>query len=217
MPRREINFIANNYYHVFTKTIDHHMVFDTNNANHFLKTIQYYLQIQRQRSLSWTIRNGGEIYRHQTKQYGKIAGYCIMPNHFHLLIKQNKYITISEYISLILNSFTRYYNTHKVRKGPLFITPFKAVEIHTYQQFIHVSRYIHLNPFSSGLVNSYEELIQYPYSSLKTYESSDSNISFIYKRDIFSSFTQKSYIQFVLGNADYQRRLERHKKQRKSF
>lgn len=110
-------------------------------------------------------------------------------------------------MSDILNSITRYYNVLHKRKGPLFLPQFRSQVILSREQLIHVSRYIHLNPYSSGLVNQLHELESYPLSSFREYLT-DENIC---NCEIVLSQMQdraEAYRKFVLDNADYQKTLE---------
>lgn len=109
----------------------------------------------------------------------------------------------------ILNSFTRYYNSRSKRKGSVFLTPFRSRKVVSDEQFIHTSRYIHLNPYSAGLASSFDELINYPYSSLKEYINKNEE-KICSTKDILAMFggDRKRYKEFVLNNAEYQRTLE---------
>ena len=95
-----------------------------------------------------------------------IISFCLMPNHFHFLLRQNIDNGISKFIGLFENSFTRYFNTRHERVGPLFLDQFKSIRMETDEQLMHVSRYIHLNPYTSYVVKDVDSLIKYPYSSL---------------------------------------------------
>ncbi|MCX7881499.1 MAG: transposase, partial [Patescibacteria group bacterium] len=138
----------------------------------------------------------------------KIICYCLMPNHYHLLLQQKSKEGISRFISQFQNSFTRYFNTKNKRKGHLFEGQFKAVRVETEEQLIHLSRYIHLNPFSSYVVKKIDDLYSYPYFSFKEYL--DIEKGFCDKEVIFSYFKdKKKYEEFVVNQADYQRNLEK--------
>lgn len=130
-----------------------------------------------------------------------------MPNHFHFLLRQIKDGGISKLIGNFTNSYTRYINTKQERAGPLFTGKFKSVRIETQQQLLHVSRYIHLNPYTSFVVKDTEGLRQYPYSSFPEFiGKTDSQLCM--KEDILAGFKNpKQYEQFVLDQADYQRTL----------
>lgn len=85
-------------------------------------------------------------------QHLEIISYCLMPNHFHLLVKQVIDHGIVKCLNNFSNSYTRYFNIRHDRVGPLFQGRFKAVRIETDEQLLQVSRYIHLNPVASSLI-----------------------------------------------------------------
>src|SRR5438132_12702278 len=91
-----------------------------------------------------------------------------MPNHFHFILKQRKENGISIFISLLINSYTKYFNTKYTRVGALLQGAFKSVIVESDEQLIHLSRYVHLNPRVSGLTKNLES---YPWSSYKEYLS----------------------------------------------
>ena len=132
-----------------------------------------------------------------------------MPNHFHLLIKQLKDGGTSEFISKLINSYTKFYNIKFNRVGPLFQGQFKAVLIKSDEQLIYVSRYIHLNPISSFLV---KDLNKYEWSSYKEYIEGIKG--FCQKEEILGFFKDtKSYQKFVLNQIEYAQTLEKIKHQ----
>lgn len=128
-----------------------------------------------------------------------------MPNHFHFLIKQLKEGGITEFISKLSNSYTKYYNTKHTRVGPLLQGEFKAVLVESNEQFIHLSRYIHLNPIASLLVKNLKD---FRWSSYEEYINNTHGICA--KEEILNSFkTPQDYEQFVLDQVSYAQSLER--------
>jgi putative transposase len=69
-------------------------------------------------------------------------------------------------MSNVLNSYTRHFNNRTRRRGPLWQSRFKSVEVETDEQLIHLTRYIHLNPTTSNLAKKAEE---WEYSSYKEF------------------------------------------------
>lgn len=137
-----------------------------------------------------------------------IICFCLMPNHFHLLLNQLKDNGISKFMANLQNSFTRYFNTKHERIGHLLQGQFKAVLIEDDNQLLHVSRYIHLNPYSSYVVKDLESLEQYLWSSFPEYLGKVA-AEICNKEIILSQFKdKKDYKKFVFDQADYQRRLE---------
>jgi len=135
-----------------------------------------------------------------------MIAYVLMPNHFHFLLRQNTNSSISHYMKRVLDSYTKYFNTRYKRVGPLFQGQFKAVHIDSNNQLLHVSRYIHLNPYTSRIVHSMSGLFKYPWSSLRDYvKRGDTQLD---TEPILLSFTkQNSYMEFIRNQADYQRNL----------
>jgi putative transposase len=134
-----------------------------------------------------------------------IICFCLMPNHFHLILRQEKDNGIKQFIQRVSNSFAHYFNVKYKRRGHVFEGSFKAVRVETEEQLNHLSRYIHLNPVTSYLVKDPHD---YPHSSYKVYigeETSDIiDCSFVLNH--FSSFEE--YKKFVLSQKDYQRTLK---------
>lgn len=217
MPIRENGFVPERIYHIFNKTIDGNKAFvSRDSCRHFIQLLQYYrssnvrVRFSRYRSLPISIRS--EIYAEIIQPASfmvNILAFCLMPNHYHLLLKQNSINGISQYMSVVQNAFTRRANIQESRTGPLFLTQFKAVEVKSDDQLKHVSRYIHLNPYSSHLISSKTRLSEYEYSSYHSYISGN-NDNIIDDSPVMSLFNDNrhKYEQFVMDNADYQERLE---------
>ena len=133
-----------------------------------------------------------------------------MPNHFHYLLQQKVDGGITEFVSKISNSYTKYFNTKNERVGPILQGEFKSVLVETDEQLIHLSRYIHLNPLVSYLTDNLES---YPWSSHPEYVGIN-RTSFCSKDIILKQFkSSEDYKQFVLDQEDYGRKLERIKHQ----
>ena len=130
-----------------------------------------------------------------------------MPNHFHLLLKQIKRKGISSFISNFQNSYAKYFNARHQRTGSLFQNPFKAVLVEDEGQLLHLSRYIHLNPYSSLVVKKKNDVLNYPWSSFIQYKNQKN--SFCQPEVVLDKFDSlKDYEKFVLDRADYQKTLE---------
>lgn len=217
MPGREESLTNGNIYHIFNKSIESKKVFGlAGDCNRFLQSINYYRSVKASIRFSNLDKLAPEIQRRiliniSLKKYFQVETlcYCLMPTHFHFLLKQKRDTGISKFISDSLNSFTRYYNLKNGRKGPIFLPRFKAVKVRSENQLIHVSRYIHLQPYSAELITNKTNLLSYPWSSFKEYlfwsRKSLSSPDYILK--IFGNNRQR-YKKFVLSHADYQKTLE---------
>ena len=128
-----------------------------------------------------------------------------MPNHFHFLLQQKVDGGITDFVSKISNSYTKYFNTKNQRIGPLLQGEFKSVYIETNEQLIHVSRYIHLNPLVSFLTDNLET---YQWSSYLEYLKEVKNNT-CSKGIILDQFkSPQDYKQFVLDQENYGKKLE---------
>lgn len=214
MPGRNIPLVKEQIYHVFNRGIDHRPTYTCKREyQRALETIKYYRYSSPPVKLAVYFGLGVDardkiIRRLQTcKQLVTFLSYCFMPNHFHFLLKQETEDGISKFMSNFQNSYTRYFNIFHERKGPLFLDQFKAVRVETDDQLLHLSRYILLNPYSSCVVKSFLDVETYPWSSIKEYFGGRKDFCEI---NLVMSFfkSSKAYKDFVLDQADYQRRLE---------
>lgn len=223
MPLRETPIKTGKIFHVFNKTLDEVRVFEDSFYCYYFMKIAYFYRSQIPKISYSTFRRSTNLNERlrickilETKNSHrlKILAYCLMPNHYHFLLKQTKDQGIEQFISNITNSMTRYYNTKHERMGPIFLPRFKAVEVGTVAQLIHVSRYIHLNPFSSEIVKNLSGLHKYPWSSYSSYlDRKNDKIRLVDCRLILDWFSRnkEDYRQFVDQHAQYQRYLEKFK------
>ena len=137
----------------------------------------------------------------------EILCYCLMPNHFHFLLRQLKERGITRFMTRFTDSYAKYFNTKHKRNGPLFQGRFKAVRIEDDNQLLHVSRYIHLNPVVSYVV-SVDQLDAYPWSSMGEYLGLHKN-QLSNKDLILGQFKDaKAYRSFVHDQIDYAKTLQ---------
>ena len=82
----------------------------------------------------------------------KLHAYCLMNNHFHLLI-ESTHMTPSKIMQIIQQRYSRYFNRTYQKEGHVFQSRFFASKIQDSDHLLNVSRYIHLNPVAAGLAN----------------------------------------------------------------
>ncbi len=97
----------------------------------------------------------------QEKMPFQLHSYCLMSNHFHLLLTTYE-MEIGKIMQLILGNYARYFNRKYGYKGHLFEDRYVSGLIRTTNQLLKISRYIHMNPVKAGIVHRPED---YPYSS----------------------------------------------------
>jgi len=205
MPRREPSFFTNEIYHIFNRGVEKRKVFLTGrDYSHFLETLAYYLNPITK--LSRRPKKGKGNLQNPDGRLVDVLCYCLMPNHFHLLLRQRAELGISTYMRRALNSFARYFNTKNDRVGPLFQGAFKAVRVESDEQLLHVSRYIHLNPLVDGLIERLEDNLWSSYREYVGYQSHSAlplDVEFVLSH--FSS--KETYKNFVLDQVDYAKTL----------
>lgn len=216
MPtNRKCVFANDEIYHIFNRGVEKRPTFtDKRELDRGIKTLDFYrfanLPLKLSKFLvlpeSERVKFAQNLYRKSEKLI-EIICYCLMPNHFHFLVKQMKKNGVSTFSANFTNSYTKYFNTKHERVGPLFQGLFKAVRVESDEQLIHVSRYIHLNPVSSFLINT-DQLGDYRWSSYPEYLDISQN-KIADKEIVLDMFSSKeAYREFVMSQVDYARQLE---------
>lgn len=129
--------------------------------------------------------------------------YILMPNHFHLLLKQLIDKGTTNYLHRIATSLTNYFNKKNERVGPLFQGAFKYKRVESEEQLLYLSKYIHRNPTESSQtkIAAVDDLLNYRWSSLPNYLSGSND--FLLKDPILGTFPSPAkYRQFVLEDYD---------------
>lgn len=207
MPR-QIFFENQKYYHIYNRGVAKQKIFsDPRDHKRLLTTFSFYLEQSPKTRLSLADKKELRIINITTpkKPLVEILCYCLMPNHFHLLIKQLKDNGISIFMRRSIDSYTKYYNIKYNRVGPLFQGRFKTVVIETDEQLLHLSRYIHLNPFTSKLA---DDAANYEWSSYQFYLENDT-IRLCHPKFILDlTDSNNNYTEFVNDYAEYIQSIE---------
>ncbi len=216
MPYRKIPLVSQEIYHIFNRSIAKQPIFlDRRDYQRIIELINFYryqnlpLRFSHYKRLDTDKRQKllAEIQK-TLKPRVEILAFCIMPNHIHLLLKAVADNAITKFMSDIQNSYSKYFNLKYDRTGSLFQSMFKAVRIETDEQLIHVSRYIHLNPVTSYIIN-FNSLKDYSWSSFQLYLSGqpDSLINTIPVMEHFKN--KEDYRIFTENQVEYQRELDK--------
>ncbi len=214
MTTRKIILVNNEFYHIYNQTVGDEIIFaKKHNFNRAISLINFYRfkpQISYSRFKDFPFEKQKEIFSviSSTPPLVEIYAFCFMPNHYHFLLRQISNDGIDSFISNFQNSFSKYYNKKQERRGALFCHSYKRVRIETEEQFIHLSRYIHLNPVTAYLIKL-EELEAYSYTSFSHYMGKKF-FNFLSEEWISNYFkTADRYKKFVYNQADYQQRLQK--------
>ena len=210
---RRLVFINSYIYHVFNRGVERRTIFSNQkDYQRFLNILNYYFPSKVPIRFSKFASLPPLLQQDYRKKFPNLPtridllAFCLMPNHFHLLVQQTERSGVTKFMSDISNSYARYFNTKYKREGPLFQGPFKAVLIETDEQLMHISRYIHLNPFVSALVNL-KNIHTYPWSSLQNYMGKKTPVTVKSQKTLSYFPSPKAYMKFVEDQADYAKEL----------
>lgn len=206
MSFRKEPLVNDYYYHIFNRGVEKRAIFlDTQDHIRFLELLYYYQFGDPKPSFSQQKRFPKNNFENNPRII-EITCYCLMPNHFHLDLKQLQENGIEQFLMKVLDSYTKYFNEKYKRVGPLFQGRFKSKIITNEEQLLHLTRYIHLNPCSAGLVNKPED---YEYSSYKEYIYYPQYKGICNPKPILSFFKNpNAYKIFVEDNIDYAKKLK---------
>jgi len=206
-------------YHVYNRGVDgreifmddgdrirflHHLYF-CNDINHKLKNFTYYCT-----------RNKGDddialrtFARAPHKPLVELMVFALMPNHYHLMLRQVVERGISRFMHALGTAYTNFFNEKYERSGSLFQSKYKYVPVTEDGHLIHLPHYIHLNPLpvvaEQGLVSgveAWERLLEYRWSSLRDYQGKHNYPSLIEQRFVAELFgTREQYQRDVRASA----------------
>ncbi|MBA3678915.1 transposase [Candidatus Saccharibacteria bacterium] len=181
-------YVDEGIYHAYNRGVEKRNIFiDTQDYKQFLRIINDILVDPQYR-----IIKKGEIPRKNYFNCIELYSYCLMPNHFHLLLKQQNAQDMQAFMRSLLTSYSMYFNIKYKRVGRLFQGIYKAAMVSTDDQLIHTSRYIHLNPVELKMLFEY-----YPYSSYQCYANQTSS-NFVNTSKILTYFSNSlEYVEFV--------------------
>ena len=151
---RLIKIAPDEYYHVFNRAVNKQVIFhDTGDYFRFLFLILYlqssvvFQQLGRKvkEFIQSRALDSGEEDEIIKKRRVEVVAFCIMPNHFHLIVKESDEGGIAAYMQRVLTSYSKYYNTKYEKSGHVFQGPYQVVHIADDPQLLHLSAYIHRN------------------------------------------------------------------------
>ena len=136
MPYRSDAFAQGQYYHLYNRGAGKGKIFfNVGNYAYLLQLVTRY----------W-------------KKYGvTVIAYCLMPNHYHFLLRQDTDVPLSLFMQVIFNSYVQAINIQQERTGALFEGRFKHKRVDKWEYLMMLSRYIHLNPVKAKLVTRPED------------------------------------------------------------
>jgi putative transposase len=143
MPYRRIQFCKGEYYHIYNRGANRQPIFRSDeNYRFLLRRVKEYI----------------------TQDAVAVIAYCLMPNHYHFLMRQDGDTSISNCIQSVFNSYTKAFNKMYTTSGTLFEGRFRSIHVDTDEYVTHLCRYIHRNPLD-GKQPLVQNLADWPYSN----------------------------------------------------
>jgi REP element-mobilizing transposase RayT len=181
MPYRKVEFVQGHFYHIYNRGVGRQPIF---------REGENYLFLLR-----------------RVKQYASsldvaVIAYCLMPNHYYFLLRQDGPQPAGWLPQRVFNSYTKAFNKRCGRTGTLLEGPYKAIHTDQESYLLHLCRYIHANPVRHGLVS---DLAQWPFSNYLEWIGARNGelVDRVFACEHFP--VAESYRQFVLdylGGAD---------------
>ncbi|KKR72790.1 MAG: hypothetical protein UU81_C0015G0014 [Microgenomates group bacterium GW2011_GWC1_41_8] len=205
-------YISEGYYHVYNRGVNKIDIFkDKLDYEVFLSYLKTYLLPQDKVNLFGNLNNLSLSSKERSrlitllrlKNYAskiELLTYCLMPNHYHFLVKQNDKNDLENFMRSLMTRYTKYFNTRYKRRGPLFEGRYKAVLIETDDQLLYLSRYIHRNPIKTRMTSTNISAVLRSQPSSYLVYIGDINQSWVKPTIILSNFAnhgQNSYKVFI--------------------
>lgn len=182
MPARNSvkTYIPIGYYHVYNRGVNKRSIFkDEQDYGVFLSYLKTYLSQRDDMHLRTIISDPAASQKEKASalstlqlsnyhQRVELLAYCLMVNHFHLLIKQTEANDMQSFLQSLLTRYTVYFNRRHKRTGGLFQGRYRAVLVDNDSQLLHLTRYIHRNPIATLASSKRSDLFCQP-SSYQNY------------------------------------------------
>jgi len=185
MSQRSLTLAEGETYHIYNRGTDKRTIYlDNADYKRFMELL--YLSNSSQAIVVRDIyRNHNSIYEYEKGDpLVAIGAYCLMPNHFHLLLNQLVDGGITKFMNKLCTSYAMYFNKKYQRTGALFQSKFKAEHAKTDNYLKYLYSYIHLNPVKlidpswkeegvKDAAKSFDFAASFQYSSLPDYLNQD--------------------------------------------
>lgn len=216
MPAKNLikEYEAGGYYHVYNRGVEKRIIFcDVEDYQKFIGLLKVYLTKQNLQGvtlkddLNRTISPSRAL--NNFSEEVELLAYCLMPNHFHMLMRQFTDRGMASFMQSLLTKYVIYFNKKYKRVGGLFQSTYKTVKITSEEQFTYITKYIHRNPLPDLPTRLHlEGLADYKYSSYGNYLGLFKQ-SWVKTEDVLSYFSKtnprNTYQAFVEETGDVSR------------
>lgn len=204
---RKTIFAEGEYYHIYNRGVEKRNIFPNDKDRWRFLTIMFLFQLDNHidnigrlvKNVQHLELNIEEFKITPSNRNVELICFCLMPNHYHLILKETKEKGISNFGQRLGNSYTKYFNTKYKRVGHLFSGNFQAAHITKDTYLKYLSSYIHNNP--KELDFQRENECKYMWSSLTDYVNSNRWGELLKPKIIMDQFKNKNdYLSFVKEN-----------------
>lgn len=141
---RKISFSEGEYYHVYNRGVEKRVTFVDDRDRKRFQSLLYLCNGTK--PVVHRLIQGKTLYEEDMgEKITALGAYKLMPNHFHLLIREISEGGITEFMRKITTAYTMYFNKKYERVGPLFQGAFKAEHVTRDEHLKYLFAYIHLN------------------------------------------------------------------------
>ena len=204
-------------YHVLNRGVDKRIIFeDKQDYFRFIHDLYEFNDQERVETTFRDFRDYGadgkiaKINRGARKLLVDILAFCLMPNHYHLMLSPSIENGISIFMQKLNMGYAKYFNQKNKRVGVLFQGPYKKIPVTNETHFLHLPFYIHFNPLDLSFPEWRENKISNPEGALnflKPYRWS-SHLDYLGIKN-FPSILNMKHLKEILGNEqDYQKLIE---------
>lgn len=191
--------------HVLNRGVDKRNIFiyDTDYIRFIHNLFEFNNQERTNNNFNCFNKKHNDIGSRYKKRLVDILAFCLMPNHYHLLLRAIEEGGIAKFMQKINIGYAKYFNQKYDRKGTLFESRYKAITIERQAHFNYLPFYIHLNPLDLKYpewrkreLKNYDEAIIF----LKSYKWS-SHLDYLGQNN-FSAILQKELLTDLLGDPE---------------
>jgi len=195
-PNAIKTYVENGYYHIYNRGVEKRLIFqDREDYTKFLYLLKVYLSPPDELGKEYPLLKAHIVHNNLFGEIDLLA-FCLMPNHFHLLVKQKSKQGITKLMEQVITAYSMHFNKRHERVGHLFQSRYKAALVDSDEYLLHLSRYIHLNPVARGVSLDEFEWSSYLYY-LEKRKGLWLNIKIIkgYFNDSKKEFSYKEFIE----------------------
>jgi len=173
MPSRNVVkvYVEHGTYHVYNRGVEKRTIFvDTQDYvmfRHYLRAYLLPTDHPSQKKLPPSLQRVPRDY--DLFRRVELLAYCLMPNHFHLIIRQLDEKGMAEFVKRLSNAYVAYFNRRYGRVGSLFQGPYRAALLKADADLLQLTRYVHRDPLELLSGQGLSLLEDYPYSSYPEY------------------------------------------------